>query len=395
MGILVFSFGCERPVSSASGEVSGGQAPAEGDGGFYAAPERRGTGDGRSPENAAGYLESAFWEGVREALEDGPRTVRLLPGRYTDDCLYLDRLGHAEHRLTVTGDPEGGTVFAGDDNWQLRLRGSRNIVLRHLHFRGEPANFALHIQSLGDLPARDILIEDCSFVDLLTTRYGALGTSRAVSDVTVRRCTFKRIGDSAHAHMAYNSHGPENLFFYENYFEDTPGDYLRFRNRTGYVEIVGNTFVSTEVTLNRPFIAAPLFNTEAPGTEKFPTRFHIADNVFRYAAWEQRSWDRAYAVTFSVYGHTPEAFDYHLSPDEVAVITGDDLRAARAELLARTGIDASQIHLYGNTFENAAARVVYGAFQRYGAPSRGWEGFIDISGLVSTVPPGTPESGPD
>ncbi len=207
--------------------------------------------------------------------------------------------------------------------------------------------------------------------------------------------SFKRIGDSAHAHMAYNSHGPENLFFHDNYFEDTPGDYLRFRNQTGYVEIIGNTFVSTEVNLNRPFIAAPLFNTEAPGTEKFPTHFHIADNVFRYAAWEQRSWDRAYTVTFSVYGHSPQDFDHHLSPEEVAVITGEDTDAARAELLDRTGIDAAQIHLYDNTFENAAAKVAYGAFQRYDAPSRGWEGFLDISGLVSTGSPESSQSGPD
>ncbi len=352
----------------------------------YVAPDRQGDGSGDAPHNAAFYLDDTLWEEVSEALEKEPVTVRFADGHYREDTLILQRIGHHENRLVLEPATAGGAVFDGDLRWQIRLRGARNTTLRHLHFTGPTRNFALHIRSERDYPAHDLTVEHCRFVDLDKATYGAIGISGEVTELVIRDNIFQRVGYSAHAHMIYTTYGgfgPGPLRFLNNHFEDSFGDYLRLRNRIGHAEISGNTFFSTSVARNRPFIAMPVFNTEAPGTEVISDDVLIRGNTFRYHPWEEQDWDRGIAICLSSYGYDPGDRRYLLSPEQADHLRSGPLEESRALLENTLGINPRTIRLADNLFENAFHRVGFGAFAHFGAESRGWEGFIDITRLVS------------
>ena len=85
---------------------------------LYAAPQAQGTGDARSPENAAAFRAPAFWKQVNTLLQEAPVTVRLAAGKYLTtypgdrtSSVSISRVGHPENRLTIQGAPDGGSVF--------------------------------------------------------------------------------------------------------------------------------------------------------------------------------------------------------------------------------------------------------------------------------------------
>ncbi|HEX7010395.1 MAG TPA: right-handed parallel beta-helix repeat-containing protein, partial [Phycisphaeraceae bacterium] len=235
----------------------------------YVAPAAKGEGTGQDAQNAAAYLNEAFWQEVQGLLAQGPVTVRFLDGVYSGPELNLNGVGHDQHRLTLRGDTSDGAVFSGDTNWYIRLRGSHHITFTDLHFRGPVRSFPIHMQELGsrDRPSHHIRIEDCTFTDMHTVVYGALGVVNGSHHITVRGCTFRGVGLDGRAHMAYNTHGAHHLYYYDNIFEDCTGEYVRFRNGCEHVEVARNIFRSTEPKYNSPFVSMPLFNDVNPGDE--------------------------------------------------------------------------------------------------------------------------------
>lgn len=355
---------------------------------FYVAPVAQGAGNGLSASSAAQYRSQAFWQGVQAALQQGPVTVRFIDGTYADDTLYLTRIGHPEHTLTLRGSASGGAVFNSNFNWNIRLRGSQNIIFEHLRFTGDVNNFALHMQDYEGTPTRQIMIQNCRFIDLPDAQYGAIGITFQTHDVTIRNNTFQRVGKGAGAHMIYTDHGPYNIYVHQNHFEDIPGDYVRFRDEVGYFEVIGNTFLSTKPTLNRPFVSMPIFNDVNPGDEFFSTSMVIRDNRFEYHPQLPRGIDPAQdwygqAISFANFGFNSPGYTFQLTPQQAQALEEGDIQARIALLKQLTGIDLEQVFIEGNEFIYVPMQVTYGSLPQYGAPSSGWRGFIDITELVT------------
>ncbi len=352
----------------------------------FAAPGAQGNGSATSAENAADYLDPDLWKYVSTRLEKTPVTIKFVDGDYKTETLILMKIGHPDHLLLLEPVNPGGAVFKGDLKWQIRLRGSQNITLRNLHFTGPTRNFALHIRSETGYPAHNLTVESCQFIDLDKATYGAIGISGEVTELLVQKNTFKRVGYDAHAHMVYTTYGgfgPGPLRFLNNHFEDSSGDYLRLRNRIGYTEIIGNTFISNSIERNRPFIAMPIFSTKDPSTSAISDDVVIRKNTFRYHPWKKQDWDRAITVCLSSYGYDPDDRHYLLLPEQAEIVRSGPVEESRKLFTEVTKINLKTIRLSGNTFENAFYHVGFGAFAHFDAKSRGWEGFIDITRLVN------------
>lgn len=352
----------------------------------FVAPAAQGNGSATSAENAADYLDPDLWTYVRTRLAETPVTMRFVDGEYKTATLILMKIGHPDHHLLLEAVNPGEAVFKGDLKWQIRLRGSQNITLRNLRFTGPTREFALHIRSETGHPAHNLTVENCEFIDLNKATYGAIGISGEVTELLVQKNTFKRVGYDAHAHMIYTTYGgfgPGPLRFLDNHFEDSTGDYLRLRNRIGRTEIIGNTFISTSVERNRPFIAMPVFSTKDPGTSAISDDVVIRKNTFRYHPWEKQNWDRGIAVCLSSYGFDPKDRHYLLLPEQAETVRSGSVEESRKLFAEVTKINLDTIRLSENTFENAFYQVGFGAFPHFGAESQGWEGFIDITRLVN------------
>lgn len=370
-----------------------------GENAYYVAPAAMGAGDGTSTANAAHYRSSATWQQIEGLLASDPTTVRFIDGVYADDTLWLTDIGHANHQLTLTSDSVGGAVFDSDYSWNIRMSGARNIVFRDLHFTGSVNNFALHMQHFGDTPTRDIVIEDCTFIDMPNARYGAIGIANQTHDVTIRNSTFQRVGPHAGAHMIYTSHGPYNIRVHNNLFEDDPGDYVRFRDEVGYFEVIGNTFRSTEadLELQRPFVSMPIYNDVNPGDEYFSTQMVVRGNTFEYHSIPATDLDvqwYGHAVSFANFGYNSPGSTYQLSPEQADYIKSGSVYPPedRITLLKElTGIDLWQVAIEENQYVNVSKNVAYGSWNQYGAPSSGWLGFFDIADLAEYVALNRPE----
>lgn len=366
---------------------------------FYVAPTNRGNGSGTSASNAVQYRNPTLWQIVNSTLRNEAVTVRFVDGVYSDDTLTLSEIGDADHRLTLTGATSQGAVFNSDFNWNIRLRGSRNITFRDLHFTGDVNSFALHMQDQGSTPTRDVLVDNCTFIDMPEAQYGAIGITFQTHDVTIQNSTFQRVGKSGGAHMIYTDHGPSNIFVYNNLFEDDPGDYVRFRDDVGYFEVVGNTFRSTAASLqlSRPFLSMPLFNDVNPGDEVFATEMLVRNNRFEYHsvpnADPYAQW-YGHAISFANFGYNYPGYTYQLTPSQARSIGGETSLGVEdriALLKTLTGVDLYKVSIADNAFVNVPIETAYGSWNQYGAPSSGWIGFLDIADLVQHVnPPGPP-----
>ena len=370
----------------------------------HVAPTKQGTGSGQTEDDAALYTAPDFWQGVQSSLVQCPVTVRFSGGEYVGGALKLASIGHPEHRLTIQGHPEGGTVFrivSGEGQQPgtgfYISRGSQNIAVRNLHFTGQgKVGYITHVKG-----SRHILFESCSWVDLPHITFGATGTAPGLTitpenashtdthHITYKGCTFKRVGTTGGAHMIYNAYGPQHVYVVNCHFEDCSGDYVRFRDLSDYCVVNGSTFRSTGTyppgkPVQRPFITMPLFSDANPGDEWFGTRFLISGNTFIY---EQPSGMTGRpgppVIRFSHKGYDPPGRNHLLTREEGAILEGQDRRAGRALLRRNCGIDADRVRVFGNRYAGTAGRVTYHCRPAYGATSRGWEGSANIFGLLN------------
>jgi hypothetical protein len=353
---------------------------------FFVAPAAVGNGSGTSAANAASYLTTTFWSGVQSTLTGDSVTVRFLDGQYTAGGLTLNSLGNVTNRLTLQGDSVNGAVLNSATGVMLQFNGVRNTTVRNLNFTGPISNYAFHMQGSSSAPTQNILIEQCTWTDLLQLNYGALGTTYTnVHDIVVKDNYFRRVGANSGAHMMYNAYGSYNIKVHDNYFEDCPGDYIRFRgNNTDYGEVVGNTFVSTGTTYNRPFVAVPLFNDIDPGDEAFGTNFQIHGNSFTYQA---ATGSRRDPIAFYHQGYDPEGYNNLMTAAQGATLTSGTTQQKKELLLNNTGINGDRVYIYDNVYQGIDRRAVFGSFASYGSVSKGWDNWADVYNVFQHGPP--------
>ncbi len=385
------------------------QAPDEPPSGYtvyYAAPEAIGGGDGADPAHAAYFRDSQLWAKAQQSLQESSVIVNFLPGDYifsnTKDGknrgrLTLLNLGHDEHVLIIQGMYEEGTVFMSDPSEpvsedravDLLYFEGKNAVFRNLHFTGKQ-----YMAYTTKFYGTNVLIEDCTFIDLPNVIYGATGAHYArTSRITWRNNVFKRIGYRSGSHMIYNAYDPTYLYVIDNYFEDCAGEYVRFRDDTDFVVAYGNTFKSTGsyINYNMPFLSVPLFNDDNPADpgpnpnyEYFGTHFVIAGNTFIYP-----NDNRGTKLVFRFYqnGFNPPGLQYLLSPTEAAVLQNGTLEQKRALMQTQLELDPAQIYFYDNTYIGGAKPLVeYQAVPNYGENSRGFTSPIDFTAILNTIP---------
>jgi hypothetical protein len=374
---------------------------------FYVAYAAQGSGDGANPENAAQFRDVMLWNQVRKALETSPVTVNFLPGEYIFSknpgangelrgTFRLENIGNPEHQLILQGLNPEGTVFKTDPAdpldqalaFDMLYFNVKNTLIRHFHFTGEQ-----FINYVVKLYGSHVTLAECTFIDMPNVIYGATGAHYTYSEyITLRDSTFIRIGFDSHAHMMYNAYGPQHVYVVDNYFEDSSGDYVRFRDRTDYGVVFGNTFKSTGTyrNTNRVFVTVPLFNDDVPGSpnakeESFGTHMLIANNTFIYP--NDNSGGTRQTFQFLSSGYTIPGRQYLLSVQDAFVLLRGTVEEKKALMRDQLGIDGDSVFYYGNKVygNNVKDTVQYYSFPAYGALGRGWASPIDITDTVVKV----------
>jgi len=376
---------------------------------FYVAYEGSGKADGSSPADAAHFRDTGLWNRVRNALAESPVTVNFLPGEYifssrakdgqNRGTFRLENIGHPKHQLIIQGLNKEGTIFRTDPNdpideslaFDMFYFKGVNTLIRYFHFTGEQ-----YINYVTKLYGSYVTLSDCTFIDMPHVIYGASGTHYEDSHhITLRDSVFIRIGFDSHAHMMYNAYGPQHVYVVNNYFEDCSGDYVRFRDRTDYVVVFGNTFKSTGTyrNTNRTFITVPLFNDDDPENpgpnprwEVFGTHVLIAHNKFIYP--DNNSGGSRQVFYFLNQGYDIPGRQYLLTAQQAMLLLRGGVEEKKTFLKENLGIDGDVVFFHDNIAQgrNVGFNVSYYAFPSYGAAGRGWSSPVDITDAVVTTP---------
>src|SRR5690606_8003600 len=255
----------------------------------FVAPNGVGKADGGTPKDAADFLDDKFWTNVQQALQKQSVTVNFADGdyqrAYTEKTFTLQDIGHPIHRLILEGTPQ--TIFAVPGGHEYKplmvsIKDAVNITIRNFHFTGAGSvRYVLRVSSTPKKGTKNILIENCSWIDMPGVVAGAAGTlHETTSHITFKNCTFKRIGTKTGL-MIYNAHHSHHLRVIDSYFEDCPGDFVRFRDKVDYVLVSGSTFVRTKLPRRlRAFISMPVFNRDEGRIETFGTHYAFVNNTF-------------------------------------------------------------------------------------------------------------------
>lgn len=350
------------------------------------APDARGSGFGSDPDNAAAYTNEAFWVRVQEQRDSAPVTVLFLEGNYTEP-FALSSTGTVEHVLTLTGESTDGVIFNGVNGTLFDLKGCQNMVVENLNFTGggTGVGYAFRVSAdTGGTVSEQITIQNCNWYDMEQIVYGATGVSYGSHHVVFENCTFERIGLNTGSHMMYHAYDADYVSVVNCHFEDCSGSYVRFRAGSDYGLVSGCTFVSTQTYANRAastevFVEFPVFNDVDPGDETFAQFPVVTSNMFQFHSGEPAS---RKSVNFYHKGYDPTGWNYLMSASEGVVLEGADTAAKKSLLKNNCGIDFDEIVISGNTWQNETDRIRFASYAAYGAVSKGWEGTVDVSGIV-------------
>lgn len=362
---------------------------------YHVSSISRGRGTGEEALHAADFLEDDFWAEVQQALQKQPITVKFASGNYerahTEKTLTLKGLGHATNRLILEGTEE--TMFrapiVGENETNplmVSVMDCQNMTIRNLHFTGEGSvRYVLRVSSTPTGGTKNVLIENCSWIDMPGVVAGPAGTiNPTTSHVTFKNCMFKRVGVSS-GHMIYNAHGVQHVRVIDSHFEDGYGDYVRFRDNCDYALVSGCTFVHNENGPRaRPFISVPNFNSgDTPDEgriETFGTNYVFVNNTFL-----DHSATLQHAIAFHHYGHNRPGFNFLLTPEEGEILESGTVAEKKQILRENFAVNMDLIRIHNNEYpthiDNKAA---FGSF----APSsdedfQGWEGFVEAYEIVN------------
>jgi len=347
----------------------------------YATSEKS-AGSGNSVGDAADFLNADFWKDVNILLKRESVTVKFLPGdyrrAYLERPLLITAFGNRKNRLVLEGE-NLKTVFTVPEGSKekpvlIQLKDSQNITIRNMSFTGNgKLGYALRITSTKEGETKNILIENCRWTDMRGIVYGATGCHQpGTRDVTYKNCVFKRIGIDSHSHHMYHAHGAVRIQVLDSHFEDCTGDYVRFRDNCDFITVKGSTFIRNSNFPVYPFISVPLFNNVDPGDESFSSNYSISENSFK---------NTRYAIAFHNYGYSFPGFNYLLTEQEGNVLVNGGILERKNLLKNNFGIDVEKIGIAKNQYSDITFKVGMGTFARYGAPSRGFNGWGDISSL--------------
>ena len=188
--------------------------------------------------------------------------------------------------------------------------------------------------------------------------------------------------------MIYSDKYCRNLAIVNSSFTNCKGDYVRFRNDTGYAKVDSCSFSSTYYTYNHAFILIPVFNDVNPGDEFLATDFQFTNNSFSYST----GGGRCHAVQFHSDGYNVTGgLDYWTSPAEGTTLNYGTVSEKEA-VLNTMGLFRSRVIVYGNTYSRVDRKVVFWHHQNYGSSHQGYTGYCNISDWPSTegevaVPP--------
>ena len=348
---------------------------------LYAAPQAQGTGDARSPENAAAFRAPAFWKQVNTLLQEAPVTVRLAAGKYLTtypgdrtSSVSISRVGHPENRLTIQGAPDGGSVFSRDpgdnldptdrNNWPnlITFRNSQNVTVENLHFTGKGVvGYAIQFR---DTP--NVTVRHCQWKDMPNLIFGASGANgQGCRNVTWEDNVFDTIGYDSHAHMLYNANHCTGLTVRRNFFRDCAGDYVRFRNNINDIVVEDNRFEDTGHYPGAPFVSMPLFvdYDEPAHYEYFSQKFALRNNLFEYHKPSPRSMMLLYHHS----GYNPPGKSYLIHDKEAKAFQKMSVEEARRFLSERLGFDPSTMEISGNRTKGCRRNIVYESRPQYGS----------------------------
>ncbi len=329
--------------------------------GLYVAPGAKGSGSGADPANAAAYTDVLFWNRVQSTLAFEPLTVWFAAGEYDAGHVVFENRGSANHRLCLRGTTPVGTVLTAGS--ELRLRGSRNIEVRHLNFTGNCSGYTVLLesavtQSYND--CRDITINQCTFKNMPDLYYGAisiLGTN--AYNITIENCAFDTIGFNQHAHGLYAAHCCHDILVQSNLFRDVSGHCLDFRDRVSGVVVSGNEFLFTDSSYgqeNANAIALPNWNQDAVDREIYGNGYTICSNRFIF----DTDGDERCAIMFHFSGYS-NLCGYTQIPTANDVVTlNSGSPKYKEEFLVGAGIDVPHFEIYGNIYnEHVFRRAEY------------------------------------
>ncbi len=350
----------------------------------YAAPTAQGTGDGTSKANAALYTSSTFWNNTQTLLGSDAVQVIFVNGTYANS-LTLTLRGHATNQLSLVGESATGTVFNGTVSSIMTLAGCRNMVVRDFNFRGAATSYALRVTQSGTTPSTNVTIESCSFVDMTSLVYGALGIHYGSNYIYVFENEFRRCGVDSLFHFIYAAYDPHHIYVSGNVFEDSGGAYVRFRDNADHGHVTNNFFNKTGTFANADstktiFVDIPTFNDVNPGDETIASNYVVTGNTFRFhSSGPDR---RAYNLTHS--GYDPSGLSYLMTASEGTMLERGTPAQIKNLLATEADIQLDSMIFEGNSYINADTRQAFRSAAMYGAVSQGWDGTANISDAYFT-----------
>jgi hypothetical protein len=342
----------------------------------YASPAGSGTKSGDSAANAAEYNSTTFWSSVNTAAVTQPVRVVLLAGDYDEEWV-LGGVGNSSNNILIEGETPFAAHFpinAPNGN-AIKIEDCENITFRPLHFTAEedPVDLALKDYGVYDFQKAlyidgfnaitcSIRFEGLSFVHLLLMAYAATGASGEYAhDIIWEKCDWVTIGYDYYDHCAYNSGNSYNLHFYDCFFQDCNGSYIRYRSGA-YGNVKGCTFISTGTQdtadkqgwVHRPFIQLFVDNPEDSGRdEKLGGYFVFKNNLFTYEQTSALGFRAPYKV--NVRGEAPVSEPlFHLVPISIGQIIEDTTQSNTIRcgyIEDYFGIDPSTtFNIFGNSY---------------------------------------------
>lgn len=355
----------------------------------YVSANLAGNGNGESIDNAANFMDEKFWVKVNNELGTNSVEVKFeacdYSKAYISDGLILTNFGDEENKLTLSGNDD--VIFNlplghPDKADVIRLNDCQNIHIKDFHFTGDgKTQYSLRIRGVN---TKNIVVENCTWIDMSGIIYGATGAHNSASNITYKRCTFKRIGINGGSHMIYNAYNPKNIYLIDCHFEDCMGDYVRFRGGSDFCQVKNSIFIRNANYPDAVFIAIPCFNDVDPGDEKFGTNFTFVSNEFKNNA----STALTKPISFNHQGYSPKEYRYLLTKAEGDLLTGgkeaDKIRIIKDNF----GIYIDKIRIQENRYSgNINNNITISSRAAYGAKSLGWDGTAYITDLIKPEKP--------
>lgn len=373
---------------------------------FYFASSDNGNASGNSPGNSAKYSRQDIWNKINNQLKNTDIVAYFEDGNYNSNTLKLNCIGNAQHQLLIKAKPPEDVVFNGPHQ-SIDLKGCQNICFENLNFTGQATGYAFKISkhcnsefnskfnsknrptvaqiiAAPGTVSKNITLKNCNFYDMKKLYYGAIGVSFGSHHITIENCTFKNIGLNSHAHMMYNAYNADHVTIRNCYFQDCAGSYVRFRNASDYGTVTGCKFVSTGKYINKHpkaevFVECCVFNDVDPGDECFGNNFIITSNSFKFASSypQFRS-----GIRFHHSGFNPPGWNYLMTAEQGAILEGKNGLAKKKLLKKNCGIDFDRIKIVNNDWKNEKWKIQFTSKAHYGAKSKGWQGYANISDIL-------------